>query len=81
MPNSAETYGYSCGPNSECHFRMIRVTYCEQQKTDFDLQLVEQIIMEEQAQSSLRMDKINSYTTTLGRKVRDTITTSFKEHW
>ena len=53
--------------------------YCERQKTEVDANLVEQIMLDEWSEV-LRMDKIHSYNTTLGRKVRDSISNYFKEY-
>ena len=52
--------------------------FCERQKTDVDAALVEKIIQEERLNKTF--DRIHSYTTPLGRKVRYAITSYFKEY-
>lgn len=54
--------------------------FCERQNIDVDGQLVEEIISKERVQTDQRIDKIHSYTTALGKKVRNTITDYFKEY-
>ena len=53
--------------------------FCERQKADVDSALVENIIQEER-QKILPVDRIHSYTTPLGRGIRDTITSYFNEY-
>lgn len=53
--------------------------YCERQKADVDPSLVEKIIMEERSMK-LKTDKVNSYNTAIGKRVRNTITDYFKEY-
>ena len=52
--------------------------FCERQKTDVDTALVEEIILKQRSKTII--DKVNSYTTPMGRKVRNTITSYFKEY-
>ena len=52
--------------------------FCEREKVDVDAALVEKIIREENSHCSI--DKINSYTTGMGRRVRNTITSYFSEY-
>ena len=54
--------------------------FCERQNSDVDINLVEQIISQERAKTDTRADKVHSYTTTLGKKVRKTITNYFKQY-
>ena len=48
------------------------------QKTDVNIALVEEIILKQR--STTIIDKMNSYTTPMGRKIRNTITSYFKEY-
>ena len=52
--------------------------FCERQKTDVDTALAEEIILKKWSKTII--DKVNSYTTPMGRKVRNPITSYFKEH-
>lgn len=52
--------------------------FCERGNVDFDKRLVQQVIQEERG--NIKIDKLNSYTTPLGAKVRNLITTYFKEY-
>ena len=52
--------------------------FCERQKTDVNTALVEEIVPKQRSKTII--DKVNSYTIPIGRKVRNTITSYFKEH-
>ena len=52
--------------------------FCEREKCEVDTAFVEQIIQEERSKATI--DKINFYTTPIGRRVRDTIISYFKEY-
>ena len=52
--------------------------FCERQRTDVDTALVEEIILKQRSRAII--DKVNSYTTPMGRKVKNTITSYFKEY-
>ena len=54
--------------------------FCERQNADLDTQMVEQIILDERSNTDSRKDKIHSYTTPLGRRIRDTITMYYKQY-
>ena len=51
---------------------------CEKRHVSVDQTLNEKIVIEEQRFVN-KIDKLNSYTTTVGSKVRETITDYFKE--
>jgi Plant transposon protein. len=53
--------------------------FCERRKVDVDASLVEKIIMEERLKPK-STHKINTYTTPMGKRVRNTITSYFKEY-
>ena len=80
MENCLKTYGYSCAKTSECYIFACFVLhiFCERQKSDVDTTLIEEIILEQRSKTII--DKVNSYTTPMGRKVRNTITRYFKEY-
>ena len=52
--------------------------FCERQKTDVDTTLVEEIILKQRSKTII--NKENSYTIPMRRKVRNTITSYFKEY-
>ena len=52
--------------------------YCEKHKISVDSKVVEDVMIEERRIVD-KIDKLNSYTTTAGGKVRDTLTDYFKE--
>jgi len=52
--------------------------FCEMHKTEVDTNLVERIIQDQRSMPPI--DRIHTYTTQMGRKVRDTITSYFKEY-
>lgn len=52
--------------------------FCQRENIDCDQNLVAKVNQEERL-NSMPMDKINSYTTPKGRRVRDTVTAYFKE--
>ena len=79
MENYFKAYGYSCRETSNSYFFVFCLhNFCERQKTDVDAALVEKIIQEERLNKTF--DRIHSYTTPLGREVRDAITSYFKEY-
>lgn len=53
--------------------------FCEEAKVEVDGNMVEKIIQEER-RFKLHSDKLNSYTSLAGRKVRETVTKYFKEY-
>ena len=53
--------------------------FCERQKVEVEATLVESIMQEERF-TATKVDPINSYTTTSGREVRDSITNYFNEY-
>ena len=52
--------------------------FCEKQKVSVHPVLAENIIIEER-RSENKVDKLNSYTTAAGGKIRETLTDYFKE--
>ena len=53
--------------------------FCEEVKGEVDANFVEKIVQEER-RAKLSVDKLNSYTSLAGRKVREAITSYFKEY-
>ena len=53
--------------------------FCEEAKGEVDAYLVEKIAQEER-RAKLSVDKLNSYTSLAGRKVKETIISFFKEY-
>ena len=53
--------------------------FCEEVKGEVDTNLVEKIVQEER-RAKLSVDKLNSYTSLAGRKVREAITSYFEEY-
>ena len=53
--------------------------FCERENVDVCKQVVEQVIQEERS-GIIKVDKLNSYTTPIGTKVRNLITAYFKEY-
>ena len=52
--------------------------FCEREKEDVDIRVVEQVIQEERG--ATKVDKLNSYTTPIGSRVRNAITVYFNEY-
>ena len=52
--------------------------FCERGKEDVDLRVVEQVIQEERG--LIKVNKLNSYATPMGARVRNIITTYFNEY-
>ena len=53
--------------------------FCEEVKGEVDANIVKKIVQEERS-AKLRVDKLNSCTSLVGRKVREAITSYFKEY-